>query len=47
MQRDGWKKRGDLFTEYGITIRCVRSDQSGSVSKCICKVQYAGKPFFT
>ncbi|KFM66880.1 DNA-directed RNA polymerase I subunit RPA2, partial [Stegodyphus mimosarum] len=30
MERPNWKKRGDMFTEFGVSIRCVRSDQSGS-----------------
>nr|XP_042900006.1 DNA-directed RNA polymerase I subunit RPA2 isoform X2 [Parasteatoda tepidariorum] len=29
MQRNGWKKRGDMFTDYGVSIRCVADDQSG------------------
>ncbi|GBN90523.1 DNA-directed RNA polymerase I subunit RPA2, partial [Araneus ventricosus] len=29
MQRNSWKKRGDLFTEYGVAVRSVRKDQSG------------------
>ncbi|XP_054714487.1 DNA-directed RNA polymerase I subunit RPA2-like [Uloborus diversus] len=31
MQRNGWKRRGDMFTEYGVSIRCVRKDQSGTM----------------
>ncbi|GFU14119.1 DNA-directed RNA polymerase I subunit RPA2 [Nephila pilipes] len=30
MQRNSWKKRGDLFTEYGVAVRSVRKDQSGT-----------------
>ncbi|CAL1265847.1 unnamed protein product [Larinioides sclopetarius] len=29
MQRNSWKKRGDLFTEFGVAVRSVRKDQSG------------------
>ncbi len=30
--RKSWKESGQLFSEYGISIRCVRSDQMGAVS---------------
>ncbi|GFV26919.1 DNA-directed RNA polymerase I subunit RPA2 [Trichonephila clavipes] len=30
MQRNSWKKRGDLFTEYGVAVRSVGKDQSGT-----------------
>ena len=30
--RQSWKQKGSLFTEYGVTIRCVRLDQTASVS---------------
>ena len=37
--RPSWKSRGATYTEYGITIRCVGSDQIGMVrldtSQCI------------
>lgn len=29
MIRPSWKSRGATYTEYGITIRCVGSDQIG------------------
>ncbi|XP_046846262.1 DNA-directed RNA polymerase I subunit RPA2-like [Xenia sp. Carnegie-2017] len=28
--RASWKKRGPLFTEYGVQIRCVQKDQTGN-----------------
>jgi DNA-directed RNA polymerase I subunit RPA2 len=28
--RQSWKQKGPLFTEYGVTIRCVRRDQTAS-----------------
>ena len=30
--RQSWKGRGPLYTEYGISIRCVRKDQTAAVS---------------
>lgn len=30
--RNSWKESGQLFSEYGISMRCVRDDQIGSVS---------------
>lgn len=30
--RPSWRKRGPLYTEYGIQIRCVQKDQTGNVS---------------
>ena len=33
--RPSWRKRGPLYTEYGIQIRCVQKDQTGSVSTCM------------
>lgn len=32
LTRKSWKGAGDLFSEYGVSIRCVRSDQLGAVS---------------
>ena len=29
--RNSWADKGPLFTEYGVTIRCVRKDQSQMV----------------
>lgn len=31
LARNSWKESGQLFSEYGISIRCVRDDQIGSV----------------
>ena len=30
--RQSWKSRGPLYTEYGVSIHCVRKDQTSSVS---------------
>ncbi|GIY37975.1 DNA-directed RNA polymerase I subunit RPA2 [Caerostris darwini] len=30
MLSSSWKKRGDLFTEFGVLVRSVRKDQSGT-----------------
>lgn len=30
--RPSWKNRGPMYTEYGITVRCVRKDQTAAVS---------------
>ena len=30
--RPSWKIRGEFYTEYGVYIRCVRTDQSATVS---------------
>ncbi|XP_038219535.1 DNA-directed RNA polymerase I subunit RPA2 isoform X1 [Zerene cesonia] len=30
IKRSGWKMRGNLFTEYGVLMRCVRSDQTAT-----------------
>lgn len=32
IRRSGWKQRGTLFSDSGISIRCVRSDQTATVS---------------
>lgn len=32
IKRSGWKQRGSLFSEYGISIRCVKNDQTANVS---------------
>lgn len=31
MVRSSWKGRGQLFTEFGISVRTVKEDQSGTV----------------
>lgn len=31
IRRSGWKGRGALFSDYGITVRCVREDQTATV----------------
>lgn len=33
IKRPGWKQRGALFSEYGISIRCVKNDQTATVSE--------------
>lgn len=38
--RPSWKNRGALYTEYGIQIRCVRKDQTGSVCTVALSVMY-------
>ncbi|CAG9794694.1 unnamed protein product [Diatraea saccharalis] len=30
IKRPTWKMRGDLFTDYGVLIRCVKSDQTAT-----------------
>ena len=32
MIRATWKQRGPLFTEYGVSVRCVPRDQTGSTN---------------
>ena len=32
MVRPSWKKRGPLFTEFGVQIRCIQRDQTGNTS---------------
>ena len=32
INRPSWRKRGSLFTEHGIIMRCVRKDQTSAVS---------------
>ena len=36
--RQSWKGRGPLYTEYGISIRCVRKDQTAAVSGHVTSV---------
>lgn len=31
IKRSGWKEAGQLFSEHGVMIRCVRSDEMGLV----------------
>lgn len=31
IKRSGWKQRGSLFSDYGISIRCVKNDQTATV----------------
>lgn len=33
VKRSTWKSRGNLFSEYGIMIRCVKEDQTSTVRK--------------
>lgn len=33
IKRSGWKQRGALFSEYGISIRCIKNDQTATVSQ--------------
>lgn len=35
IKRSGWKQRGALFSEYGISIRCVKNDQTATVSSFV------------
>jgi len=30
MVRPSWKQRGPLFTEFGVSIRSIRKDQTGN-----------------
>ncbi|XP_039760657.1 DNA-directed RNA polymerase I subunit RPA2 [Pararge aegeria] len=30
IKRSGWRMRGNLFSEYGILVRCVKSDQTNT-----------------
>ncbi|CAH0721281.1 unnamed protein product, partial [Brenthis ino] len=30
IKRSGWKMRGNLFSDYGIMVRCVKSDQTST-----------------
>lgn len=32
MVRNSWKSRGPLFTEFGVSIRCVTTDQTGNTN---------------
>ncbi len=32
MIRNSWKGRGPLFTEFGVSVRSVKEDQTGTVS---------------
>lgn len=32
IQRSGWKQRGDQFSDLGILLRCVRDDNTATVS---------------
>ncbi len=34
-RRSAWKNRGPLYSEHGVSIRCVREDQSAAVSACL------------
>jgi hypothetical protein len=31
MSRPSWKSRGKQYTDYGVQIKCVRQDQTGTV----------------
>lgn len=31
IRRSGWKMRGSLFSDSGISIRCVKDDQTATV----------------
>ena len=31
IRRGGWKMRGSLFSDCGVTIRCVKEDQTATV----------------
>ncbi|KAL3881451.1 hypothetical protein ACJMK2_027893, partial [Sinanodonta woodiana] len=30
IMRPSWKNRGSFYTEYGVSMRCVKHDQTGS-----------------
>lgn len=32
ISRNSWKDSGQFFSEFGVSIRCVRNDQIGAVS---------------
>ncbi|XP_057292980.1 DNA-directed RNA polymerase I subunit RPA2-like isoform X4 [Hydractinia symbiolongicarpus] len=32
MVRNSWKSRGPLFTEFGVSIRCIQRDQTGNTN---------------
>jgi hypothetical protein len=32
LTRPGWRKRGTMFSDYGVMMRCVRSDHTATVS---------------
>lgn len=32
IRRSGWKQRGDQFSDLGILLRCVRDDNTATVS---------------
>lgn len=32
IKRSNWKMRGSLFSEYGVLIRCVMTDQTSTVN---------------
>lgn len=36
IKRSGWKMRGPLFSEYGVTVRCAKEDQTVTVKETIC-----------
>lgn len=38
--RPSWKKRGPLYTEFGIQMRCVQRDQAGVVSTSFAVVLF-------
>ena len=33
ISRNSWKDSGQFFSEFGVSIRCVRNDQIGAVSE--------------
>ncbi|KAJ8929567.1 hypothetical protein NQ314_017731 [Rhamnusium bicolor] len=33
IKRSSWKQRGSLFSDCGISIRCVKNDQTATVRK--------------
>lgn len=35
IKRSGWKARGSLFSDVGISIRCVMQDETATVRKTI------------
>ena len=37
VSRPSWRNRGSVYTEYGVSIRCVRNDQTGMVRLLLYK----------
>ncbi len=35
MNRPSWKNRGPAYSEYGVSIKCTKSDHTSTVSKLL------------